>query len=105
MRSSSAPGAGSETARRYTFSDKHREIASCAFSQPSAAHAADSASPPTGKIAPVSSPGEHDLYGRLRPARPTTDWHLHCATVLQKEARHHIGDRSPEASRSIHIGG
>ena len=104
------PREASETARRYTFSDNIGEIGIIApVSQAFCGACSRLRLTSDGKIRTcLFSQVEHDLYGRLRAGAPDDELRTYIVhTVLQKEARHHIGE--PEflkPSRSmVHIGG
>ena len=102
--------AGSETARRYTFTDGRGEIGIIApVSQPFCGHCSRIRLTSDGKIRTcLFSQTDHDLAGRM--LRGASDEAL--ATYIRqvvdrKEARHHIGEPGFEKpSRSmVHIGG
>ena len=105
-----APNAASETARRFTFDDGIGEIGIIApVSRPFCGHCSRVRLTSDGKIRTcLFSQSDHDLYGKL--ARGGTDDELRTyirGVVMQKEARHHIGESGFEKpSRSmVHIGG
>lgn len=100
----------SETARRYTFADRHGEIGIIApVSQAFCGACSRVRLTSDGKIRTcLFSQVEHDLYGRLRAGendKSLSDYIVR--TVQGKEARHHIGEPGfLKPSRSmVHIGG
>ncbi len=102
--------ARSETARRYRFADGKGEIGIIApVSQPFCGHCSRVRLTSDGKIRTcLFSVLEHDLYQRMR--RGDTDEELAeyiRAVVMQKEARHHIGEADfvPASRTMVHIGG
>ncbi|GAC1364389.1 MAG: GTP 3',8-cyclase MoaA [Acidobacteriaceae bacterium] len=105
-----APNAASETAKRFTFDDGLGEIGIIApVSRPFCGHCSRVRLTSDGKIRTcLFSQSDHDLYGVL--ARGGTDREMRAyvrRVVMQKEARHHIGEPEFEKpSRSmVHIGG
>jgi GTP 3',8-cyclase len=105
-----APHAASETARRFTFDDGVGEIGIIApVSRPFCGHCSRVRLTSDGKIRTcLFSQSDHDLQGVLM--RGGTDAELDAyirQVVMQKEARHHIGEPGFEKpSRSmVHIGG
>lgn len=105
-----APHAASETAKRFTFDDGLGEIGIIApVSKPFCGHCSRVRLTSDGKIRTcLFSQSDHDLYGVM--ARGGTDGEMRAyvqKVVMQKEARHHIGEPSFEKpSRSmVHIGG
>ena len=105
-----APNVSSETAKRFTFEDGLGEIGIIApVSKPFCGHCSRVRLTSDGKIRTcLFSQSDHDLYGVM--ARGGTDGDLRAYTrrvVMQKEARHHIGEPGFEKpSRSmVHIGG
>ena len=104
------PNAASETAQRFTFEDGLGEIGIIApVSRPFCGHCSRIRLTSDGKIRTcLFSQSDHDLQGRL--VRGGTDAELATyirRVVMQKEARHHIGEPGFEKpSRSmVHIGG
>ncbi len=104
------PHAASETAKRFTFDDGLGEIGIIApVSRPFCGHCSRVRLTSDGKIRTcLFSQSDHDLQGRL--VRGGTDADLAAyirQVVMQKEARHHIGEPGFEKpSRSmVHIGG
>jgi cyclic pyranopterin phosphate synthase len=100
----------SETARRYTFEDGVGEIGIIApVSQAFCGACSRVRLTSDGKIRTcLFSQVEHDLYGRLRAGAADEELRAYIvATVLGKEARHHIGEPGfLKPSRSmVHIGG
>jgi len=100
----------SETARRYTFEDGIGEIGIIApVSQAFCGACSRVRLTSDGKIRTcLFSQVEHDLYGRLRAGAADEELRAYIvATVLGKEARHHIGEPGfLKPSRSmVHIGG
>jgi len=100
----------SETARRYGFADGLGEIGIIApVSQAFCGACSRVRLTSDGKIRTcLFSQVEHDLYGRMRAGAGDAELRSYIVrTVLEKEARHHIGE--PEflkPSRSmVHIGG
>lgn len=105
-----APNASSETARRFTFDDGVGEIGIIApVSRPFCGHCSRVRLTSDGKIRTcLFSQSDHDVYGVM--ARGGTDTEMRAyirRVVMQKEARHHIGEPGFEKpSRSmVHIGG
>ncbi|MFZ1939418.1 MAG: GTP 3',8-cyclase MoaA [Terracidiphilus sp.] len=105
-----APRDPSETARRYGFADGLGEIGIIApVSQAFCGACSRVRLTSDGKIRTcLFSQVEHDLYGRMRAGAGDAELRSYIVrTVLEKEARHHIGE--PEflkPSRSmVHIGG
>jgi cyclic pyranopterin phosphate synthase len=105
-----APHAASETAKRFTFDDGVGEIGIIApVSRPFCGHCSRVRLTSDGKIRTcLFSQSDHDLYGQM--VRGGTDAEL--ATyirriVMQKEARHHIGEPGFEkpSRNMVHIGG
>ena len=104
------PNSPSETARRYTFDDGIGEIGIIApVSQPFCGACSRIRLTSDGKLRTcLFSQSEHDLYGVM--ARGGSDDDLADfirKTIMQKEARHHIGEPDfLKPSRSmVHIGG
>jgi cyclic pyranopterin phosphate synthase len=104
------PHACSETARRYRFDDGVGEIGIIApVSHPFCGHCSRIRITSDGKIRTcLFSVWEHDLHAQMR--RNATDAELEDfirGVVLQKEARHHIGepDFVPASRTMVHIGG
>lgn len=100
----------SETARRYTFSDRVGEIGIIApVSQAFCRACSRVRLTSDGKIRTcLFSQVEHDLYGRLRAGASDDELRSYIVhTVNGKEARHHIGEPGfLKPSRSmVHIGG
>jgi cyclic pyranopterin phosphate synthase len=100
----------SETARRYRFADGKGEIGIIApVSQPFCGHCSRVRLTSDGKIRTcLFSVLEHDLYQRIRLG--ATDDQLADyirGVVMQKEARHHIGEADfvPASRTMVHIGG
>lgn len=100
----------SETARRFTFDDGKGEIGIIApVSNPFCGHCSRVRLTSDGKVRTcLFSQTDHDLVGRM--SRGETDDALRAwihRVVLQKEARHHIGEPGfLKPSRSmVHIGG
>ncbi len=105
-----APHAASETAKRFTFDDGLGEIGIIApVSRPFCGHCSRVRLTSDGKIRTcLFSQSDHDLYGRL--VRGGTDTELAAyirKIVMQKEARHHIGEPGFEkpSRNMVHIGG
>lgn len=105
-----APHAASETAKRFTFDDGVGEMGIIApVSRPFCGHCSRVRLTSDGKIRTcLFSQSDHDLQGVL--VRGGTDAELDAyirRVVMQKEARHHIGEPGFEKpSRSmVHIGG
>jgi cyclic pyranopterin phosphate synthase len=105
-----APHAASETAKRFTFDDGVGEIGIIApVSRPFCGHCSRVRLTSDGKMRTcLFSQSDHDLYGQM--VRGGTDAEL--ATyirkiVMQKEARHHIGEPGFEkpSRNMVHIGG
>jgi cyclic pyranopterin phosphate synthase len=104
------PREASETARRYTFADGVGEIGIIApVSQAFCGACSRVRLTSDGKIRTcLFSQVEHDLYGRLRAGVDDAELSAYIVrTVLEKEARHHIGEPGfLKPSRSmVHIGG
>jgi GTP 3',8-cyclase len=104
------PHARSETARRYRFHDGLGEIGIIApVSHPFCGHCSRLRITSDGKIRTcLFSVWDHDLHAQMR--RGATDVELEDfirGVVLQKEARHHIGepDFVPASRTMVHIGG
>ncbi len=104
------PHARSETARRYRFDDGIGEIGIIApVSHPFCGHCSRLRITSDGKIRTcLFSVWDHDLHAQMR--RGATDVELEDfirGVVLQKEARHHIGepDFVPASRTMVHIGG
>lgn len=100
----------SETARRYTFADGVGEIGIIApVSQAFCGACSRVRLTSDGKIRTcLFSQVEHDLYGRMRAGASDAELRAYVVrTVLEKEARHHIGEPDfLKPSRSmVHIGG
>ncbi|HEX3373081.1 MAG TPA: GTP 3',8-cyclase MoaA [Edaphobacter sp.] len=105
-----APHAASETAKRFTFDDGLGEIGIIApVSRPFCGHCSRVRLTSDGKIRTcLFSQSDHDLYGRM--VRGGTDAELAAyirGIVMQKEARHHIGEPGFEkpSRNMVHIGG
>ena len=105
-----APHAASETAKRFTFDDGLGEIGIVApVSRPFCGHCSRVRLTSDGKIRTcLFSQSDHDLYGPL--VRGGTDAELRAyirKIVMQKEARHHIGEPGFEkpSRNMVHIGG
>lgn len=104
------PHSRSETARRYRFADGAGEIGIIApVSQAFCGHCSRIRLTSDGKIRTcLFSVIEHDLYQRMRGGaddEELTDYIR--GVVMQKEARHHIGepDFVPASRTMVHIGG
>jgi cyclic pyranopterin phosphate synthase len=104
------PHAASETAKRFTFDDGVGEIGIIApVSRPFCGHCSRVRLTSDGKIRTcLFSQSDHDLYARM--IRGGTDEELTAyvrKTVMQKEARHHIGEPDFEkpSRNMVHIGG
>lgn len=102
--------ARSETARRYRFGDGIGEIGIIApVSHPFCGHCSRIRLTSDGKIRTcLFSVVEHDLYQRLRTGADDEQLRDYIRTVvMQKEARHHIGepDFVPASRTMVHIGG
>jgi GTP 3',8-cyclase len=102
--------ARSETARRYRFADGIGEIGIIApVSHPFCGHCSRIRLTSDGKIRTcLFSAVEHDLYQRLRTGADDEQLRDYIRTVvMQKEARHHIGepDFVPASRTMVHIGG
>jgi len=100
----------SETARRYTFADGVGEIGIIApVSEAFCGACSRVRLTSDGKIRTcLFSQVEHDLYGRMRAGASDEELRAYVVrTVLEKEARHHIGEPGfLKPSRSmVHIGG
>ncbi len=102
--------AASETARRYTFSDGVGEIGIIApVSHPFCGHCSRVRITSDGALRTcLFSQSDHDLYAEMR--RGGTDNELAAyirRVVMQKEARHHIGEPGFEkpSRNMVHIGG
>ena len=105
-----APREPSETARRYTFSDRVGEIGIIApVSQAFCGACSRVRLTSDGKIRTcLFSQVEHDLYGRMRAGQSDAELSTYIVrTINEKEARHHIGEPGfMKPSRSmVHIGG
>ena len=105
-----AANAASETARRYTFQDGVGEIGIVApVSHPFCGHCSRVRITSDGALRTcLFSQSDHDLYGRMR--KGATDQELAAyirSVVMQKEARHHIGEPGFEkpSRNMVHIGG
>jgi len=105
-----APNSASETAKRFTFDDGIGEIGIIApVSRPFCGQCSRVRLTSDGKIRTcLFSQSDHDLYGEM--ARGGTDDELDAyirRVVMQKEARHHIGEPGfQKPSRNmVHIGG
>jgi cyclic pyranopterin phosphate synthase len=105
-----APHAASETAKRFTFDDGLGEIGIIApVSRPFCGHCSRVRLTSDGKMRTcLFSQSDHDLYGRM--VRGGTDAELRAyirRIVMQKEARHHIGEPDFEkpSRNMVHIGG
>jgi cyclic pyranopterin phosphate synthase len=105
-----APNAASETAKRFTFDDGLGEIGIIApVSRPFCGHCSRVRLTSDGKMRTcLFSQSDHDLYGRM--VRGGTDMELSAyirEIVMQKEARHHIGEPGFEkpSRNMVHIGG
>jgi cyclic pyranopterin phosphate synthase len=104
------PHGRSETARRYTFDDGIGEIGIIApVSQPFCGHCSRVRVTSDGKIRTcLFSLFDHDLHAVVRSGGSDEDMAAYIrGVVMQKEARHHIGEPEFEKpSRSmVHIGG
>jgi cyclic pyranopterin phosphate synthase len=102
--------AQSETARRYRFADGIGEIGVIApVSQPFCGHCSRIRLTSDGKIRTcLFSVLEHDLYQRMRTGATDDELRDYIrGVVMQKEARHHIGepDFIPASRTMVHIGG
>jgi cyclic pyranopterin phosphate synthase len=102
--------ARSETARRYRFADGIGEIGIIApVSQPFCGHCSRVRLTSDGKIRTcLFSVLEHDLYQRMRLGATDDELRDYIrGVVMQKEARHHIGepDFIPASRTMVHIGG
>ena len=104
------PNALSETAKRFTFDDGVGEIGIIApVSRPFCGHCSRVRLTSDGKIRTcLFSQSDHDLYGEM--VRGGTDQDLETyirRVVMQKEARHHIGEPGFEkpSRNMVHIGG
>jgi cyclic pyranopterin phosphate synthase len=102
--------ARSETARRYRFADGIGEIGIIApVSQPFCGHCSRIRLTSDGKIRTcLFSVLEHDLYQRMRLGATDDELRAYIrGVVMQKEARHHIGepDFIPASRTMVHIGG
>jgi cyclic pyranopterin phosphate synthase len=102
--------ARSETARRYRFADGIGEIGIIApVSQPFCGHCSRIRLTSDGKIRTcLFSVFEHDLYQRVRLGADDEELADYIrGVVMQKEARHHIGepDFVPASRTMVHIGG
>src|SRR3954471_12850440 len=102
--------ARSETARRYRFADGVGEIGIIApVSQPFCGHCSRIRLTSDGKIRTcLFSVLEHDLYQRMRLGATDDELRAYIrGVVMQKEARHHIGepDFIPASRTMVHIGG
>ena len=104
------PNAASETARRFTFSDGVGEIGIIApVSHPFCGHCSRIRVTSDGCIRTcLFSQSDHDLYAEMR--RGATDQQLAAyirRIVMNKEARHHIGEPGFEkpSRNMVHIGG
>jgi len=101
---------GSETARRYRFEDGAGEIGIIApVSSPFCGHCSRVRLTSDGKIRTcLFSVFEHDLYSQMRRGAddPQLAEYIR-SVVMQKEARHHIGepDFVPASRTMVHIGG
>ena len=101
---------GSETARRYRFEDGVGEIGIIApVSRPFCGHCSRVRVTSDGKIRTcLFSVFEHDLYAQMRRGAddPALAEYIR-GVVMQKEARHHIGepDFVPASRTMVHIGG
>ena len=105
-----APHTASETAKRFTFDDGLGEIGIIApVSRPFCGHCSRVRLTSDGKIRTcLFSQSDHDLSGRM--VRGGTDAELAAyirGIVMQKEARHHIGEPGFEkpSRNMVHIGG
>lgn len=105
-----APNCASETAKRFTFDDGIGEIGIIApVSRPFCGQCSRVRLTSDGKIRTcLFSQNDHDLYGEM--TRGGTDDELDAyirSVVMQKEARHHIGEPGfQKPSRNmVHIGG
>jgi cyclic pyranopterin phosphate synthase len=102
--------ARSETARRYRFADGIGEIGIIApVSHPFCGHCSRIRLTSDGKIRTcLFSVLEHDLYQRMRTGATDDELRDYIrGVVMQKEARHHIGepDFIPASRTMVHIGG
>ena len=105
-----APHAASETAKRFTFEDGVGEIGIIApVSRPFCGHCSRVRLTSDGKIRTcLFSQSDHDLQGVMMRGGTDSDLDAYIRrVVMQKEARHHIGEPGFEKpSRSmVHIGG
>ncbi len=105
-----APNAASETAKRFTFDDGVGEIGIIApVSRPFCGHCSRVRLTSDGKIRTcLFSQSDHDLQGVMMRGGTDDDLDAYIRrVVMQKEARHHIGEPGFEKpSRSmVHIGG
>jgi cyclic pyranopterin phosphate synthase len=105
-----APNAASETAKRFTFRDGVGEIGIIApVSRPFCGHCSRVRITSDGNLRTcLFSQSDHDLYGEM--VRGGTDAELKTyirRVVMQKEARHHIGEPGFEkpSRNMVHIGG
>jgi cyclic pyranopterin phosphate synthase len=105
-----APHVASETAKRFTFDDGVGEIGIIApVSRPFCGHCSRVRLTSDGKIRTcLFSQSDHDVYGQM--VRGGTDAELAAyirRIVMQKEARHHIGEPGFEkpSRNMVHIGG
>jgi cyclic pyranopterin phosphate synthase len=101
---------GSETARRYRFADGRGEIGIIApVSNPFCGHCSRVRVTSDGKIRTcLFSVFEHDLYGQMRRGADDPELAEYIrGVVMQKEARHHIGEADfvPASRTMVHIGG
>lgn len=104
------PTGVSETARRFTFDDGVGEIGIIApVSRPFCGHCSRVRLTSDGKIRTcLFSQCDHDLYGRMLKGGSDPELEAYIrSVVLQKEARHHIGEvgfKKPSRNM-VHIGG
>jgi len=104
------PNAASETAKRFTFRDGVGEIGIIApVSRPFCGHCSRVRITSDGCVRTcLFSQSDHDLYGLMR--RGGTDEQIESylrGVIMQKEARHHIGEPGFEkpSRNMVHIGG
>jgi GTP 3',8-cyclase len=105
-----APNTLSETARRYTFTDRRGEIGIIApVSNPFCGHCSRIRLTSDGKLRTcLFSQFDHDLHARMAAGATDDELIAYIRRIAdQKEARHHIGEPGFEKpSRSmVHIGG
>ncbi|MEO6910226.1 MAG: GTP 3',8-cyclase MoaA [Edaphobacter sp.] len=105
-----APNCASETAKRFTFDDGLGEIGIIApVSRPFCGNCSRVRLTSDGKIRTcLFSQNDHDLYGEMLRGGTDSDLDAYIRkVVMQKEARHHIGEPGfQKPSRNmVHIGG